>query len=156
MAIAQSLKTYLKEQGVQYEVVRHAHTESSSHSAAAAHVPGDRLAKSVLVADEEGYLLAVVPSSHRVQLGELDRQLERKLGLATEGELRELFKDCGIGAIPPVGAAYTLDTIADKSLQDEEVLYFEAGDQNQLMKVDRETFVKLMAAAEWAYFSQHE
>ena len=34
MAIAQSLKTYLKEQGVQYEVVRHAHTESSSHSAA--------------------------------------------------------------------------------------------------------------------------
>jgi len=94
MAIARSLKNYLEEQGVQYDVVRHVHTESSMHTAAAAHVPGDRLVKSVLVADEEGCLLVVVPSSHRVQLGELDRQLERKLGLATEDELRELFKDC--------------------------------------------------------------
>ncbi len=79
MAIARSLKNYLEEQGVQYDVVRHVHTESSTHTAAAAHVPGDWLAKSVLVADEEGCLLVVVPSSHRVQLGELDRQLERKL-----------------------------------------------------------------------------
>ena len=106
MAISRSLKNYLEEQGVQYDVVRHVHTESSMHTAAAAHVPGDRLAKSVLVVDEEGCLLVVVPSSHRVQLGELDRQLERNLGLATEDELRELFKDCKIGAIPPVGAAY--------------------------------------------------
>jgi len=84
MAIARSLKNYLKAQSVQYPVDRHAHMESSMHTAAAAHVPGDRLAKSVLVTDEEGCLLVVVPSSHRVQLGEL----VRKLGLATEDELR--------------------------------------------------------------------
>ncbi len=30
MAIAHSLKNYLEEQGVQYDVVRHVHTESSS------------------------------------------------------------------------------------------------------------------------------
>jgi Ala-tRNA(Pro) deacylase len=41
MAIARSLRNYLEEQGVQYDVIRHMHTESSTRSAAAAHVPGD-------------------------------------------------------------------------------------------------------------------
>ncbi len=46
MAIARSLKNYLEEQGVQYDVVRHVHTESSTHTAAEAHVPGDRVPRS--------------------------------------------------------------------------------------------------------------
>jgi Ala-tRNA(Pro) deacylase len=155
MAIAQSLKTYLKEQGVQYDVVRHAHTESSTHSAAAAHVPGDRLAKSVLVADEEGYLLAVVPSSHRVQLGELDRQLERTLGLATEGELRELFKDCEIGAIPPVGAAYGIEMVVAQSLTEQPEVWFEAGDHELLIHVSGEQFSTLIGDAPRRLFTRH-
>ena len=155
MAIAQSLKTYLKEQGLQYEVVRHAHTESSTYSAAAAHVPGDRLAKSVLVADEEGYLLAVVPSSHRVQLGELDRQLERKLGLATEGELRELFKDCEIGAIPPVGAAYGIEMVVAQSLTEQPEVWFEAGDHELLIHVSGEQFSTLIGDAPRRLFTRH-
>lgn len=155
MAISRSLKNYLEEQGVQYDVVRHVHTESSMHTAAAAHVPGDRLAKSVLVVDEEGCLLVVVPSSHRVQLGELDRQLERNLGLATEDELRELFKDCEIGAIPPVGAAYGIETVVDESLTEQPEVWFEAGDHELLIHVSGEQFSKLVGNAPRRRFSRH-
>jgi Ala-tRNA(Pro) deacylase len=155
MAISRSLKNYLEEQGVQYDVVRHVHTESSMHTAAAAHVPGDRLAKSVLVVDEEGCLLVVVPSSHRVQLGELDRQLERNLGLATEDELRELFKDCKIGAIPPVGAAYGIETVVDENLTKQPEVWFEAGDHELLIHVSGEQFSKLVGNAPRRRFSRH-
>ena len=155
MAISRSLKNYLEEQGVQYDVVRHVHTESSMHTAAAAHVPGDRLAKSVLVVDEEGCLLVVVPSSHRVQLGELDRQLERNLGLATEDELRELFKDCKIGAIPPAGAAYGIETVVDESLTEQPEVWFEAGDHELLIHVRGEQFSKLVGDAPRRRFSRH-
>ncbi len=155
MAISRSLKNYLEEQGVQYDIVRHVHTESSMHTAAAAHVPGDRLAKSVLVVDEEGCLLVVVPSSHRVQLGELDRQLERNLGLATEDELRELFKDCKIGAIPPVGAAYGIETVVDENLTKQPEVWFEAGDHELLIHVSGEQFSKLVGNAPRRRFSRH-
>ena len=155
MAISRSLKNYLEEQGAQYDVVRHVHTESSMHTAAAAHVPGDRLAKSVLVVDEEGCLLVVVPSSHRVQLGELDRQLERNLGLATEDELRELFKDCKIGAIPPVGAAYGIETVVDENLTKQPEVWFEAGDHELLIHVSGEQFSKLVGNAPRRRFSRH-
>ena len=155
MAISRSLKNYLEEQGVQYDVVRHVHTESSMHTAAAAHVPGDRLAKSVLMVDEEGCLLVVVPSSHRVQLGELDRQLERNLGLATEDELRELFKDCKIGAIPPVGAAYGIETVVDENLTKQPEVWFEAGDHELLIHVSGEQFSKPVGNAPRRRFSRH-
>ena len=108
-----------------------------------------------MVADEECYLLAVVPSSHRVQLGELDRQLERKLGLATEGELRELFKDCEIGAIPPVGAAYGIEMVVAQSLTEQPEVWFEAGDHELLIHVSGEQFSTLIGDAPRRLFTRH-
>ena len=68
MTVAKKLKEHLAGTGVDYEVVKHPRTYSSSTTAQAAHVSGEHLAKSVVLHDEEGYLLAVVPSTHRVEL----------------------------------------------------------------------------------------
>ncbi len=156
MAIAPVLKEYLEEHGVvHYGVLRHAHTESSMHTAAAAHVPGDRLAKSVLVADERGCVLAVMPSTSRLQLGELDRQLGRKLELATEEELKKRFKDCEVGAIPPIGSPYGIETVVDESLMEQPEIWFEAGDHEQLIHVSREQFSALIGDARRGRFSHH-
>src|SRR2546428_5555970 len=80
-----------------------------------------------MLEDDKGFLMAVVPASHKVDLGVLHRQLNRELGLATDRELVELFKDCEPGALPPLGLAYGIDTILDESLVDAPDIYFEAG-----------------------------
>ena len=67
-------------------------------------------------------------ASHKVDLGAVHRQLDRALGLATDREPVELFKDCEPGALPPLGLAYGIDTILDQSLVDAPDIYFEAGD----------------------------
>ena len=54
-----------------------------------------------------------------------------------------------------MGAAYTLDTIADESLKGQPDVYFEAGDHHRLIKVGEEAFAKLMASALWGHFSHH-
>ena len=59
---------------------------------------------SVMLEDDKGYLMAVVPASHKADLGAMHRQLNRELGLATDRELVELFKDCEPGALPPLGS----------------------------------------------------
>ena len=63
MAISARLRDYLDRQGIDYEVIPHSHTEDSRATAAVSRVPTERLAKAVLLEDEAGYLIAVVPAS---------------------------------------------------------------------------------------------
>jgi Ala-tRNA(Pro) deacylase len=67
MTIANKLRQYLDSEGVHYDVTAHPRTATTSESAEAAHIPGSWMAKSVVVHHELGYVLAVVPSTHRVE-----------------------------------------------------------------------------------------
>jgi Ala-tRNA(Pro) deacylase len=118
-----------------------------------AHIPGNQVAKSVVVHHELGYVLAVVPSTHRVELGTLQDLLDKRLGLATEAEVTTLFNDCEAGAIPPVGAAYGVPVILDQSLGDVSDLYFEGGDHKSLVHVSSDAFRLLTKDARRARFS---
>ena len=155
MTIARSLQDYLHDHGVAFDVIQHDYAPSSARTAAAAHLPGDRLAKSVLLEDDRGYLVAVVPSTHRVDIGRLGRALDRRLGLATEDEVEEVFKDCVTGAIPPLGAVYGIETVLDDSLAAQPEIYFEAGDHEELIRVSAQQFARLMTGSRRARFSHH-
>jgi len=144
MSIASTVSDYLAEHDVAYDVLTHPHTASSGETAEASHVPGNRLAKSVILGDEQGYLMVVLPSNRQVNLGELHRQLNRNLGLATESELGSLFADCETGALPAMGPAYGLETVVDDLLAEQPDIYFEAGDHEQLIHVSAETFQMLL------------
>lgn len=155
MAIAMTLQEYLNRWGVDYEVVPHTHTISSLETAEAAHVPGDKLAKCVLTEDYRGYLMVVIPASHEVEFDSLDEQLDRRLVLATEPELADIFTDCEVGAIPPLGEAYGMDVALDESLLACDDVYFEAGDHEDLIHMRGDDFRDLMAGAERGRFSHH-
>ena len=63
MAIALTFQRYL-DQHVTYDVIAHEPTMSSMRTAQACHIPGDCLAKGVVLRDATGYMLAVLPASH--------------------------------------------------------------------------------------------
>ncbi len=154
MAIALSLKQYLDQRGAQYQVIPHVRTGTSLASAHAAHVPAELVVKSVILEDGDGYVMAVLPASHRLRLGMLHRVLRRNLGLATEPELAGLFQDCELGAIPPFGTPYGLEVIVDDSLADRPDVYFEAGDHCDLIHMSARQFERLLPQAHHARFSE--
>jgi Ala-tRNA(Pro) deacylase len=156
MPVAMTLQKHLAELGIEYDVLMHPKTLTSQETAQQSHVPGDRIAKGVLLKDERGYLLAVVPATHHVRLGELREKTGRRLGLATEAEVAARFKDCEVGAIPPIGAAYGLPAILDDSVVGQADVYFEGGDHVNLVRVTGAQFEKLMANAERGRFSRHD
>lgn len=155
MTIAASVEGYLSQAGVRYEIIAHPYASNSTHSAQAAHVPGNQLAKCVLLEDEGGYLMAVLPATHRLDLGALHQRFGRELGLATESELGSLFSDCEQGALPPLGDLYGIDAIVDQSLVGMHDVYFEAGDHRALVHVTGEDFLKLMGDAPRGRISYH-
>ena len=148
MSISPSLKKYLEQQPARYETVSHPRTQSSLDSAVAAHIPGEQLAKAVIVKKEEDYLMVVVPSSHHLHLGRLHQYLGHEVGLATEDEVFKLFPDCDEGAIPPLGVAYGIKTLVDSGLMDQSDIFFESGDHRNLVKVSGQQFSTLLGDAE--------
>jgi Ala-tRNA(Pro) deacylase len=144
MSIANTVKDYLAGSSIDYELISHTHTQSSMDSAGAAHVTGERLAKAVIVKEDESYLMVVVPADHHIHMGRLHHLLGQDVGLATEQELVSLFPDCDGGAIPPLGRAYHMKTLIDSSLLGQSEIYFESGDHEHLVKVSGEQFSKLL------------
>jgi Ala-tRNA(Pro) deacylase len=153
MAIASRVEDYMARHGVHYDVIAHPHSHSSMETAQLAHVRGELVAKSVVLEDDDGFVMAVLPSTCHVRLGQLSRQLNRNLRLATESELSSLFADCDLGAIPPVGLAYGVPTVMDEALANQPEIYFEAGDHEMLIRMKRDDFGVLMSHADHASFA---
>jgi len=153
MTISTTLKNYLTEQGIDYEVLPHRHTDTTLNAASSAHIPATSVAKSVILEDETGYLMAVIPANHHVKIGQVNKVLGRKLGLATEPEIRSLFADCELGAIPPVGKAFGIDTIVDDRLDECSDIYMEAGDHEDFIHLNGASFRRLMQNAQHARIS---
>ncbi|MCL4315746.1 MAG: YbaK/EbsC family protein [Gammaproteobacteria bacterium] len=155
MSIARTLQDYMVQEGIHYEVVTHQRTNSSIETAEAAHVPGDEIAKAVILEDDDGYVMAVVPATHHIKLGSLSKQMHRELRLAVERDLSKLFNDCEAGAVPPLGMAYGMPTVVDDTLAKQPDIYFEAGDHERLIHLDGDEFRHLFATAEHGRFSSH-
>ncbi|MGD2111751.1 MAG: YbaK/EbsC family protein [Gammaproteobacteria bacterium] len=152
MAISSTLKAFLDRQQVAYEIVPHNRTGSSMETAEEAHVPGRRLAKAVILREEDHYAMVIVASAMHVDLATLRQQIGHDVELATESELGKLFPDCAVGAVPPVGAAWGLDTYLDDCLLDEQEIFFEAGDHVDLVRVSGEQFRQLQGNAKCGHY----
>jgi Ala-tRNA(Pro) deacylase len=155
MAIAPTFEEYLRVKGVEYDLVEHAPSHASWETAHAARLRGNYLAKAVIVADDSGFLMAVVPATHHIQLAWLDKLLPRRLGLVTEPDLVRLFPDCELGAVPPCGPAYGVQTVVDEALFALPEVYLEAGDHQTLVQMSGRQFRALLHAHRVAPFSLH-
>lgn len=147
MSIAPTIENYLKETGVDYDLVPHEPAYTASRIAQSAHVSGDRLAKGVLLNTDHGYMMAVVPASRKVDLSGLSHALNERLGLASENEIDMIFDDCDPGATTACAGAYAMKVIVDTSLDEQDDLYIECGDHENLIHVTKDGFAKLMADA---------
>jgi Ala-tRNA(Pro) deacylase len=153
MSIPTRLSRYLDQRGTRYDICPHQHSRSSAETARTAHVPPHQLAKSVIVEDDAGCVMAVVPADKNVLLGQLSRLLDRKqLRLADEARIASMFADCDRGAVPALGMAWDVETVVDDELEANPVVYVEAGDHECLLRLSHDQFHELMSVARHGSF----
>lgn len=155
MGVAMTLKEYLDMNDFDYEVIEHLPSKSSLKSAEEAHVSGDKVAKPILLGDDDSYLLAVIPATHRLDIDRLNQLMARGLVIMNQNELDSTFTDCERGAIPPTGELYGVDTIIDPALLAKEDVYFESGDHKQMIHMSGEDFRRLVDHAQKHTVSHH-
>lgn len=142
--IAQTVQQYLHQHGVQYDVITHPARNTSYSKAIASHLPPNQMIKAVLLVDtRDSFALALIPADRMLSLFHLKRDTKRQFRLAIESEIQRVFFDCVPGAIPAFGTAYHLETLIDEQLTHKSQLYFESGDQRQVLQLTQAQFRQL-------------
>jgi len=139
------LKKYLDNQRVKYVTIRHSPAYTAPEVAASAHVPGQQLAKTVIVKIDGKLAMAVLPASERVVFDLLRHATDaRQVELANELEFVEMFPGCERGAMPPLGNLYGMDVFVDQSLVEDEEIAFNACSFTELIKLAYKDFERLV------------
>ncbi len=144
MAIAPTLQHYLDQQHIPYKLVFHPYAETAMGCAIAAKIPPRRVAKSVVLQDDEGFVMAIVPSDKQVDLQAVNHHTNRLLSTAKQRDVNLLFRDCTRGAVPGLGQPYNMELIWDDRLADEPECYLECGDHEELLYLNKDAFMRTM------------
>lgn len=113
----EAVTRFLARRDVRHEVVEHDATYSAAAEARATEADPEATAKTVALRDRDGYRLAVVPASERLDVRRVRQLLgaTHHLRLATERELERDFPAFDVGAMPPF-ATSPLPEIVDLRL----------------------------------------
>ncbi len=139
------LQEYLDEQRVRYVSMKHSPAFTAQELAAASHIPGKEVAKTVVVKLDGVMAMVVLPAPEMVRLNHL--KIETGAGqveLASEQEFKGRFPDCELGAMPPFGNLYEMRTFVQESLTEDEEIAFNAGSHTELIRMAYVDYEKLV------------
>ncbi len=111
-----------------YVLLIHSPAFSAQEVAESVHLPGRFIAKTVIIKVDGRLAMAVVPATTDLNLRALRDQLgARHVELADETDFANRFRGCQLGAAPPFGRLFGIDTYVDEELAREESIVFNAG-----------------------------
>jgi Ala-tRNA(Pro) deacylase len=138
-----AVTAFLERQGVPYEVVKHERTQTAAAEARAAGVPAADVAKTIVLRDDEGLRLAVIPASERLDMRKLRQALaSRSLRLVTEQEMADEFDEIEVGAVPPFGSMFDALELVDERLLEHDRILCSGGDHEHAILVDPREVVR--------------
>lgn len=140
---AESVRGYLMEHGIQYEVQTHQVAYTTSKVAEAVDTPGREMAKPVMLVADGRLVMAVIPGDKMVDLEKVGKALNTEnIRLAEEREFAPSFPDCEPGAEPPFGALYDVPTLVDLAL-DQQQITFNAGTHTETITMALDDYLEL-------------
>lgn len=142
---AEAIKNYLDTHHVHYESIKHQAAYTAQEIAAAAHIPGKELAKTVVVKMDGRFAMIVLPANRKINLKMLkEASGAKELELARESMFTDVFPDCEPGAMPPFGNLYQIETYVAEALTEDDTIAFNAGSHTELIKMAYKDFDHLV------------
>ena len=141
----QQLKEFLDSRGVKYVSIMHSLAFTAQEVAASAHVSGKEMVKTLVVKLDGRMALVALPASDKVDLHEVKEATGAKqVELATEAEFGSRFPGCDLGAMPPFGNLYGMDTFVTQGLTRDREIAFNAGTHTEVIRMSYADFERLV------------
>ena len=139
------LKEMLDREHIKYVTIRHSPAYTAQATAQSAHIPGDELAKTVMLEVDDKLVMVVLPASEQLDLDLAGKEMKAKdIRLAEEREFQSSFPDCELGAMPPFGNLYGFDVYVTEALTNDERIAFNAGTHEELLEMEYDDFARLV------------
>ncbi len=139
------IREYLDEHGISYKVKEHHPAFTAQHMAAEDHEPGQYVAKPVIIKADDGFIMCVLSANHKINLGMLKENLgAENVELVEEEEFSKLFSDCEVGAEPPFGNLYEMETVMDTSLEGDDHITFQGGTHKEAITISMHDYKELV------------
>lgn len=142
---ARKLKEFLDSQAVKYMKIAHSPAYTAQEVAQSLHIKGHKVAKTVMVFIEGKMAMAVLSANRSIDFDYFRKEIGAKeIRLATEGQFKDMFPDCEVGAMPPFGNLYGMEVYVDQHLTDDEEIFFNACTHSELIQMSYLDFERLV------------
>ena len=143
--LVKRLREYLDSHEVRYVVLYHSPAYTAQEIARAAHIPGQEMAKTVMVRLDDELVMIVMPAPAKIRFDLLRKASgAAQVELAREKDFAGLFPGCELGAMPPFGNLYEVPVIVDEALAEDEDIFFNAGTHTELIRMKYADFEALV------------
>ena len=147
MSVTRKLEDYLEANAVDFEVIPHPRRVTALETAEVEHVPGSQMAKAVIVKADGRDVMIVIPANRKLDLLKTRYELEAdEVRIEEECEFEELFPDCEVGAMPPLGPLYKVPCYVDVTLAEKPAIYFNAGTHEEGLRIAMKDYLRLAEA----------
>jgi Ala-tRNA(Pro) deacylase len=98
-----------------------------------------------VVFGDGAYHMIVIPAGQLVDFHEVRAALGlSQARMATETELAKLFRNCELGAMPPLGPLYGMPVYLDSTLAGQDTIAFNAGTHREVLHMRIAEFRRLV------------
>lgn len=138
-----NVQEFLAGRRVTYDAISHRDTYDAQRLAQVLHVPGQEVAKTVLLRADGGdtYFVCVLPATKTIDFEKVSAAIGgSRVELATEIEIMQHCPDCELGALPPFGSQYGMKTLVEASLGRDEEIVFEGNNHHEAFRMRYEDY----------------
>ena len=146
MAIPKQTKKYLDKQMTKYDELAHKTVYTAYDLAQTLRKELKEIAKSLLIATDKAYVIAVVPAHMRIDLGKLKKVLKaKKVSIPNEKIMVKIFR-VRPGAMTAFGGLHKAEVLVDRSLLKVKEVILSAGSFTDSVRMKTKDFIDLEKA----------
>ena len=117
MKIPSKLAKFLAKNKIKYEEIRHRTVFTAFDKAATLKIKPGIVGKTLVLIADKNIVLALIPGNKNLDMMKLKKTAKaKKVGFISEREMKNKFKGFKIGALPPFGEIFKMQTFVDRGL----------------------------------------
>ena len=142
MELFEKIKTFLDEEGVEYEVSEHERVHTSEEAATVREQKVEEGAKALIFRSEGKFYMFVIAGHKKIDYKKAKKAIEKdRISFATPEEVKQV-SGVEIGAVPPLGNLFNLPIYYDNSVLESEYACFSAGSHFKSIKLKSKDLVE--------------
>ncbi len=147
------IQQYLVEQGVHCDLVARPKNCSPQEIAHQLEIPESALIRAVLLQDEHGVVMALLPASYMLNFEALHAETARDFDVVSGAQAVRIFRDCLAESRPALPGAFGMAALRDIATQYDAQVYIESGNGESLLRFSQHDFTRLLTQSTLCHFA---